>query len=257
MTKAQFISPEQLMQYSEMVVNRFITKRSIPFREKEDVQMYIVEKFILKQQKIESSFLGKSKISTYCFAVLNRMCLEVIRKEIKHWNLSDEDKHPDSIAMGFNSEENAVVNDEIRNLDKVIQLFFEEASKVKLFLALYYRLDINESDINNYDSNYKKDNLLEVFDLNKDINKAELFDAFAYAINSVEQKSIKADAVRMWLNKIIGILIKRLNAGSRAQYDKDSFQVLFEYYYLKESDKQMGLKKVMTLLMVILWILGI
>jgi len=234
MNNTPLISPQELMQYSERVVNRFIAKRSIPYREKEDVQMYIIEKYIAKQTKIENSFLGKSKASTFCYAVLNRMCLEVIRKEIKHWNLTDEDKHPDSVSHGLNSEESAVVNDEIRHLDKLIQLFFDEAAKVKLFIALYYRLEIRNVDIEDYDCDYITNKLSEVLDLEKDINKAELFNAFAYAINCVENKSIKADAVRMWLNKNINILIKRLNNGCRAEYDKDSFQVLFEYYYISK-----------------------
>ena len=239
MTKAQFISPEELMKYSEMVVNRFIAKRSIPYREKDDVIMYIVEKFISKQSKIESSFMGKSKASTYCYAVLNRMCLEVIRKEIKHWNLSDEDKFPDNIAPGFNSEERTVVNDEIGHLDKLLKLCFDEEAKVKLFIALYYRLRIKDEDIENYDPNYLENNLKDVFNLDIDINKANLFKAFAYAINSVEGRSIKADAVRMWLNKNINILISRLNKGSRAEYDKDSFQILFEFYYQMNDSKNM------------------
>ena len=238
MNKAQFITPEELMKYSEMVVNRFIAKRSIPYREKDDVKMYIIEKFISKQSKIESSFMGKSKASTYCYAVLNRMCLEVIRKEIKHWNLSDEDKYPDNIATGFNSEEKTVVNDEIGLLDKLLQLCFDEEAKVRLFIALYYRLSIKDEDIENYDPNYMNNNLKEVFNLDIDINKADLFKAFAYAINSVEGRNIKADAVRMWLNKNINTLISRLNKGSRAEYDKESFQILFEFYYQKDDNKR-------------------
>ncbi len=238
MTKTPFITPEELMNYSERVVNRFIAKRSIPYREKDDVKMFIVEKFISKQSRIENSFMGKSKASTYCFAVLNRMCLEVIRKEIKHWNLSDQDSFPDNVAHGFNSEETTVVNDEISQLDKLLQLYFDEEAKVKLFIALYYRLNIREKDIENYDPNYLENNLKEVFNLVIDINKAELFKAFAFAINSVEGKNIKADAVRMWLNKNINILIGRLNKGSRAGYDKESFQILFEYYYQSDEMKR-------------------
>jgi hypothetical protein len=66
------------------VVMRHVSRGVIPTREQEDVKTSILEKFLLKQNKIDGSFQGKSKIATYYTAVINRMCAEVIRKEQKH-----------------------------------------------------------------------------------------------------------------------------------------------------------------------------
>ncbi|MEA3504402.1 MAG: hypothetical protein U9R32_04310 [Bacteroidota bacterium] len=75
-----FISENELLFISAKVVNRYVDKGVIPSREKEDTQMFIVEKFLLKQKIIMRNFSGKAKITTYCISVLNNMCCEVIRK---------------------------------------------------------------------------------------------------------------------------------------------------------------------------------
>jgi hypothetical protein len=52
-------------------------------------------------------------------------------------------------------------------------------------------------------------------------------------MNSCEHKSVKPDAVRMWLNKTMDKIIDQLNSPfQRANYDRDSLRTLFEHYYL-------------------------
>ncbi len=117
------VTDNELMQLSERVVNRFIANKHIPRREKEDVQMAIVEKFLISKQKISDRFQGKSKATTYCIAILNRMCLEIIRKDIKHWNLS-EDKHKEIREdNALNSVDSLIIADEIRLLKNIITFF--------------------------------------------------------------------------------------------------------------------------------------
>jgi len=220
------------MTFSKKVVNRFVSRRAIPQREKEDVQMSIIEKFISKQDKITNNFQGNSKPSTYVIAVLNRMCLEIIRRDIKHWNLTDKDEDFHNISYDLSSEEKLAIKDETFLLQDIIHLFYDESAKINLFVALYYRLNIIKGDIKKYDLNYIKNNLIEVFNFKKDISKGDLFEIFAFAINKVEKKRVKSDATRMWLNKSILKMIDLLNGNfGRANYNKETFQMLFEYYY--------------------------
>jgi len=226
------VTDTELLQFSERVVNNFIANKHIPRREKEDVQMAIVEKFLLKKEKILDNFQGKSKISTYCIAVLNRMCLEIIRKEIKHWNLGF-DKHKEIREdKCLNSEDCLIITDEIRFLEDIFALFYDEKEKIVLFLTYYYQLKINNTLISNYDSNYINHNLLELFEYPKNITKGIIFENLTKAANIVENRNNKSDATRIWLNKIINSIINKLNSPfQRANYNKESLQILFEYYY--------------------------
>jgi len=234
LTKSEdtLVSDNELLQFAERVVNRFIANKHIPKREKEDVQMAIVEKFLIRRKRIFDSFQGKSKVSTYCIAVLNRMCLEIIRKEIKHWNLS-EDKHKEIREdKGLDSVDNLIIIDEIRFLRNIISLFYDEKAKIVLFLAYYYQLNINKMVISEYDSNYINHNLLELFEYPKNITKGMIFENLTKAANIVENRNNKNDATRIWLNKIVNSIIIKLNSPfQRANYNKESLEVLFEYYY--------------------------
>jgi len=227
-----FVSDNDLLQYAERVVNRFIANKHIPRREKEDVQMAIVEKFLIKRTRIFNSFQGKSKISTYCIAVLNRMCLEIIRKEIKHWNLSEDKYKEIREDKGLDSIDNLIIIDEIRFLKNIIELFYDEKDKIVLFLAYYYQLNINKTIISEYDNNYINHNLLKLFEYPKNITKGLIFENLTKAANIVENRNNKNDATRIWLNKIINSIIIKLNSPfQRANYNKESLEVLFEYYY--------------------------
>lgn len=228
------ISSEDILMLSQKVVRRYVSKGSIPKREEEDIAMWVVEKFLLKKDTIINKFQGNSKFSTYCFAVLNRMCLEVIRKEIKHWNLSENqhDNHgsPDAIS----SIDLLLIKEELKLLHKIISLFSVEKHKIRLFFAYYFRLHILQIDVKNYDVNYLEHLLDEVFLVKENLSKGDVFAKLSAVLKIVESKAVKADAVRMWLNKNRLSMINRLNLSTgKSNYDIDSFQALYEYYYVE------------------------
>jgi hypothetical protein len=230
--KDTFITDYELMDLANRIVSRFIANRYIPKREKEDVQMAIIEKFLTNKSRIIDRFQGKSKTSTYCFAVLNRMCLEIIRKDIKHWNLT-EGKHKEIREdCVLNLEDNLIIKDEIRLLKNIIALFFDEKEKIVLFLAYYYQLNIYSDDINNYCLGKCDNNFYKLFTINNKLSKATIFANLTIAVNKIENKNLKNDATRIWLNKTINTIISKLNYPfNRANYTKESLQILFEYYY--------------------------
>ena len=72
----------------------------------------------------------------------------------------------------------------------------------------------------------------------------EIFIVLARVANIAEHKDLKPDAVRMWLNKCIDTIIVRLNGPfNRTNYNKETLQILFEYYYLKVLKEGTTIKK--------------
>lgn len=233
------ISEIDLLALSEKVVSRYVAAKTIPLKDKEDVQMAMVEKFLLKQELIKKSFKGDSKVSTYCIAVLNRMCCEVIRSELKHWKnqlIETEDKSSTSILK---TSEQLLINDEKALLQKIFILLGNECYKTIVFLAYYYKLFPKEFEVQQYDKNYIENKLIELLSNNESNTKGEIFNILSKTVNLVEGKEVKHDAVRMWLNKNIDIVIARLNGPfNRTSYDKESLQILFEYYYFEEDVRE-------------------
>jgi len=228
-----FISETKLLEYADKVVARYAFHGTIPEREREDVKMSIVERFWKKQERIANGFSGKAKISTYCIAVFNRMCCEEIRKNMRHWKSRSEDYIKEGHSSNLSSSEQLVIKDETRLLDKIIRLLHEEKSKVLVYLAYYFSLEPKSTHIEEYSRNCNQNEILQLLDPGKTQNKSHLFDNLAKVMNTCESKSVKADAVRMWLNKTMDKIIEQLNGPfQRANYDKESLRTLFEHYYL-------------------------
>ena len=231
---SKLISDKQLLNLAQKVVRRYVTNGSIPLKEMEDIQMGIVERFLLKHDHIKKAYIGKANVTTYCVAVLNKMCCEHIRKEVKQWKQQPTEHMELGQTSHTNTMTRLVIDDESRLLKKIICLFGHERYKVRLFMAYFYQLVIAELDIQYYDKNYIKNNLKELFEKIDLKNKGEIYKILSMAVQRAEQKELKPDAVRAWLNKTIDKVVVRLNGPfNRAYYDKDSTQILFEFYYTK------------------------
>lgn len=231
---SKFVTGSLLLKLAEKVVAKYVYANAIPVKEKDDVQMAIVQKFLAKQDKIAIGFKGESKVTTYCIAILSRMCCEIIRREIKNWNVSLSDEHLIGETGHLSTSVKLLVKDEVKTLNRIFLLMGSEYPKLIVFLAFYFKIQPRESDILQYDKNYKQNNLLHLLMVESEMDKGLIFNRLAEVVNNVEKKNVKSDAVRMWLNKSIKQIIIRLNGSfNRANYDAESLQILFEYYYLQ------------------------
>src|SRR6056297_698798 len=132
-SSTDFCSEIKLLQLAEKVVDRYVYSGTIPSREREDVMMSMVENFLNKQDRIVSGFSGKAKITTYCIAVLNRMCCEVIRKQLMHWKSRPEEYIKEDYSSVLSSSEHLVIEDEVHFLDKIFRMFNEDRVKILIF----------------------------------------------------------------------------------------------------------------------------
>ncbi len=225
------VTMNSVVDIANKVVSRYVFRSVIPEREREDVVMAIVEKFLNQKDKIEKAFEGKSKLTTYFVAILNRMCCEVIRKESRHWYSIVEGEPPVNEAsrrtLDFEAEKSFAIVNEVKRLNNTMLLFNGERAKINLFLKYYFDLPIDSSDISDYAGSREE----EVKELLQDAgqkSKGDMFDNLSQVVNIVEEKNVKGDAVRMWMNKQIEIILSRLNKNGMANHDKDSLAVLLE-----------------------------
>lgn len=237
------ISVDAIMELVSNVVMRYVAKSSIPVREKEDVEMAIIEKFLKQQDKINDSFQNRSSIKTYYIAVINRMCCEVIRSESKHWHSVsdvDMDRVIDSgPAIGMKADRPLILKKEIRRLSNVMLVFNEERCKVSLFLKYLFDIPMTDSEIREY----TKDKFGEVrtfFNRDEEMSQAEVYNALAHIANRVEGKEVKGDAIRMWMNKQIELILNRMNNHDESNHGRESLKILLE---MKDSDFQSAVSK--------------
>lgn len=213
------------------VVSRYVFRSVIPEREREDVVMAIVEKFLNQKDKIEKAFEGKSKLTTYFVAILNRMCCEVIRKESRHWYSIVEGEpqvnETSRRTLDFDAEKSFAIANEVKRLSNTMILFNGERAKINLFLKYYFDLPIVNTDILDY-AGGKAEEVQVLLENVSQKTKGDMFENLSQVLNIVEDKNVKGDAVRMWMNKQIEIILSRLNRNGMANHDKDSLAVLLE-----------------------------
>ncbi|MDY0280502.1 MAG: hypothetical protein RBR35_08065 [Salinivirgaceae bacterium] len=233
------ITIEKIIESTQIVVSKYINRSVIPRREKEDVTMAIVEKFIHQKSKIDRSFEGKSKITTYYIAILNRMCCEVIRKESKHWYAvieAEESYNQEKSTLAIETEKHTVIKCEVDRLLNTLTLLNNEKAKTILFLKYYFKIPIHNTELKEY-CKEKTSEFSEILNQNNDLSKAELYENLAYLTNEIERKNIKGDAIRMWLNKQIDTIIERLNMHGSSFYNRESLAILIEHKDVISSNK--------------------
>ncbi len=226
------IPMDSIIDIANKVVTRYAYRSVIPWREKEDVVMDIVEKFLTQKDKIEKAFEGKSKIQTYFIAILNRMCCEVIRKESKHWysiNEGEDDRNLSWLSTSaIDTEKSFALKNEANRLANTMLFFNGTKAKVNLFLKYYFDLPINESDIMQY-SDKNPTLISELLERDDAISKADIFENLSQVVNIVEGKNVKGDAIRMWLNKQIDTILSRMNNNDASYHTKESLALLLEF----------------------------
>lgn len=220
----------QISQLAETVVGRYVARKAIPKREQEDVLMVVLEKFIQQKDKIMKAFQGKSSLNTYCVAVLNRMVCEVIRKESRHWYaVVENENEPFQFSRGssIEAEKELILKNEVVRFNQSLLFFNGTGAKVNLFLKFYFGLPIQPSEYERYGRDYTRE-LSEILSPDENISKGVAFNQMAKAVNLVEGKHLKSDAVRMWLNNQMDVIIDRLNASGGSQHNRESLALLCE-----------------------------
>ncbi len=228
-----------LKELTEKVVGRYIARSVIPKREQEDVETAIIEKFLLKQDKIDSAFQGKSKRTTYYIAVLNRMCAEIIRKEQKHWyavkEMADKYVRQDAPTFSYEAAKHTLVKDELKRLKVALMLFGSMHAKVLLFLKYWYNIPLGRNDVEDYAGKLVKE-AMEMLEGRDDLSKTQIHERLADLLALVEKKDISGDAVRMWLNKQMNMILYRLNGENEHFHTKETIGLMLEM--LEDREKQ-------------------
>ena len=232
--KIEQFTTELLLKTADIIVKRFVKNGSITYDSFEDYKQTIVEKYLLKKEKIEKAYTGQAKPATYISAILYRMVLEVLRKENntkKNQKKNVEEFFLSNNKTVINPEEQLIINNEKEYLGKVLTTLGKDRFKAILFLKYYFRMNISINELQDYVPLNLINKAHELLKFEGNIKDKDVYRKLCEICNSFEEKKIKQDTVRMFINKIIAKIINRLNANKRAFYTKDTLLTLFELYY--------------------------
>lgn len=234
-TVGKLLKIEEIEQLAQIVINKFVARGVIPFADKDDIKQSVVEKYLLKENKIAESFSGKAQPRTYCSAVIYKMTCELIRSEMKNWKNINNDASEmlvDNRDTALNPEQSTIIENEVDLLEKGLITFGKERSKIELFLKYYFRIELNKKDFKGYSEGSEEEQNILRTDVNT--KDKEIYENLCKLVNHQEKKVVQPDAIRMYINKHLTSIITRLNGRmGRANYTKETLGILFEIYSKK------------------------
>ena len=90
-------------------------------------------------------------------------------------------------------------------------------------------ISIKEYELKNYCNNYKKGLCEELRKSSEKLKDKFIYDKLRDLVEICEKKQLKADAIRMYINKHISAITERMNGKfSTANYTKESLGILME-----------------------------
>jgi len=212
-------------------VLRYVNRKAIPVRELEDVEMSVIEKFINQKQRIVANFEGKAQASTYCVAIINRMCCEVIRKEWKHWQSVDNQGY--GMSAGFypraenQTDHTLLIDLELERLQRILDNLVQTAASAELLLLFHFELQAEAQFLEKWAGKYAAQIKSPIEKLSHS-NKTTRYQIIAEILSVVEGENIKPDALRMRIYKYMDMLIAALNYNDQAQHTRETLKLLFE-----------------------------
>ncbi|MCF8232494.1 MAG: hypothetical protein K9J27_09930 [Bacteroidales bacterium] len=233
----ELVAIDEVAAIATNVVKGFEIRKAIPSREKDDMVQEVIRKYLEKKTRINKAYKGDANPKTYLTAIFYRMCCEIIRSGHKSWDhikKEDPGKYMVDLLSSSGSDNQFIIRNEAEYLKKILSLFDDEKTKIILFLKFFFGLEIHSSDLKAYSRNYKKAGLDRLLHTIPKTNQ-QTFEILVKVVNKHENSDVKQDAVRIWLYKRIDQIIERLNGSmNRANYDRKTFQLLFEYIYAGE-----------------------
>lgn len=257
----KLLETDFLIAMAHKVVIRYVQRHAIPAKESQDVEMAMIEKFLKQKQRIVQAFESKAAPETYCIAILNRMCCEVIRQEQKHWYHLDADEvlgKLDQSEPSFTCMAPVMFQFEINRLEQVLKNTAKHPAKLRALLAIYFDLQHAESWLTTYAGVHAKA-AISMLNENVSQSKTAQYDLLGRLISLIEQRKVKADAARMYVYKEMDRLIEELNKNEQAQHSRETLRLLFELLdqgdWHKPAKSPKNRMELITILLLLLWII--
>ncbi len=215
----------------QKTVLRYVNRRAIPLREKQDVEMSVIEKFIKQKNQIVHAFQGNAKASTYCTAVINKMCCEVIRKEYRHWQAADHDLYQ-GLELMYSMADNRtdhylLIKLELIRLQNAFNNYRQDVPAMEVLLSFYFGLKPKTNSFVSW-SGLCDQQMEEWFVRIRNSSKCECYRDISALVSTVENKNVKPDALRMRIYKYMDMLIGFLNQNDQSGHNRETLRLLFE-----------------------------
>ncbi|MFC1733075.1 sigma-70 family RNA polymerase sigma factor [candidate division KSB1 bacterium] len=228
--KALIVSYQPVIRF---IVQRYIYSGFIQIHDKEDFVQHTNEELLNRIEKIQKQYNGKAQIRTYISVIIRNICIELLNKKKKN---PEEITETESIEKGSEDTlSGIIIEQEIDRFQKILMLFHKQKARLELCLKILYRISVKKADMEAFYPGLKDNEYSEVLksiDPKENHTDKELYQIITPFLNQCEKKDNTSDAIRKWTNMKIDEMITLMNGTpKRANYNKETLQILVEKYY--------------------------
>ncbi len=230
----------ELQDLIKIIVSRFIKTRQIKYAELEEFKQQINIALFKKIPIIQEQYQGKSFLRTYMSVIIRNICNEILRNKNSPDYLFVENYL--FFEKGYEDIDPLILKEESLRLKKIIELFFIKKDKLVLCLKLKFKMRVDFEDLKKINSNITQveyEKFLEFINFCSECPDNVIFAQLSTILNKYDNKVNSSDSLRKWTTDKINEIIKILNGNPpTSNYDKETFQILFEKSYFNENINQ-------------------
>jgi len=232
----------ELQDLIDIIVYQFIRSGYFNYNEKQDVKQQINIELFNRVEVIQKQYKGKSLLRTYIAVIIRNICNEILRDKKKSKYILIENNL--NLEGSYDEIDPLILDEEMSRLRKIIELYFNKKYKLILCLKLKFKMVIELDDFRNINKNITPDEFGEFIEfINPYIDCPDntMFMGLTLILNKYEYKDNTPDSLRKWVTDKINELIDILNGSPPASnYNRESFQILFEKCYYEEQKMNSG-----------------
>ncbi len=231
----------------KLVFKVLISQGYYPVEESEELVHIVLEKLLLKEEKIINTFQGRSKFTTYLSVIIINICREIRDKLLRQRQskiilrifpgLSELSyyfgKIPDKNIL---PDDSLIISQYVKKLHLIFLTYGDESIKLVICLKTFsgIRLDPGDMDLDHLppDESAKAMEIIDrINEMGTGSPRKELFQMLSCLFFITERKSQSSEALRKWIEYHKKQVILILNGNPpHAAFTMETFDLLFEYY---------------------------
>lgn len=225
----------------ETIVNLFIRAGNFRAEGREEIIQHVNLTLLLKIDSIKKQYNGSSQLITYFSAVIRNICLQKVRdgdREILREAVPEYDVNIPYVDNKFNK---MMLEQEYDLLEKLFRSYYKQRYKLELCMKLYFRIPFSFSDFSNYSPEMDPEDYQRIAKTleGPGVSDRLMFETLTPLMNRTESKDNTWDALRRWMDLKINEMVRIMNGNPlRANYNRETFQILVEKYYIEYDSRK-------------------
>ncbi len=233
----------------DFIVSKAASTYKAVFEIKHDLEQEVLLSLFDKTDYIKKHYNQKTLFRNYLWSIIYYTLLNHLKsRKWKHITLDGLDYVFDIADKIEDHDFVFCLYDGFRHIDHIMHSYGKQRAKLEICLKVIFSIPVSSSDLCTLFTNHNEipptDELGKTCqELNQKTqaaghNQTQRFAIISPLINKAFDNQSKSDSHLHWTNKQILIIIDKLNSGDTRCFNRETFSILLEMYFMKYYDSK-------------------